>query len=121
MIAKLSQLFNFQIIETLKSFDRLHERSVNELFGLLQSLGSHSISPFELKKLLGLLQNDDDQSNDEKDRLAFPYKSQVVECINYMAKGTGRHVCRQYFDIRPKTDEGLAVPNIRQWTGPVHG
>jgi hypothetical protein len=102
-------------METLKSFERLNEKSVTELFALLQSLCSHSITPFELKKLLGLLQDDIDCE------VPFPYKSQVIDVINFMAKGIGRHICRQYFDIRPKTDEGLTVPNIRQWTGPVHG
>jgi hypothetical protein len=40
----------------LKSFDRLHERSVIQLFGLLSTLCSHSVTPLELKKLLALLQ-----------------------------------------------------------------
>ena len=105
-----------QIVETLKSFERLHEKSVIELFDLLQSLCTHSISPFELKKLLGLLQDEG-----EAGESPFPYKSQVIDVLNFMAKGTGRHVCRQYFDIRPKTEDGLGVPNIRQWVGPVHG
>jgi hypothetical protein len=41
-----------QIIETLKSFERLAEKSVTELFALLQSLCSHSITPFELKNVV---------------------------------------------------------------------
>ena len=58
--------------------------------------------------------------------LSFPCKSvfphlQLIEAVNALAKGSGRPVCRQYFDFRPKTDEGLSVPNIRQWSGPVHG
>jgi len=68
---------SFQIIETLKSFDRLHERSVAELFELLQCLCSHSVSTSELKNLLSLLQNDENVDG-EKDVIAFPYKSQVT-------------------------------------------
>ena len=67
---------DFQIISTLKSFDRLHERSVTELFELLQTLCSHSVSTSELKALLSLLQNEENFDG-EKDVIAFPYKNQV--------------------------------------------
>jgi len=44
-----------QVIDTLKSFERLSQKSITELFLLLQTLGNHSITSVELKKVIALL------------------------------------------------------------------
>lgn len=99
-----------RIVETLKkAHDRLDGKSAVELLLLLKSLGMHSITPAELKQVIALLKDE------------FPFKSHIIHVLSAMSKGDGFVVCRQYFDISPKTTEGLTVPQIRQWAGPVHG
>ena len=85
--------------------------------------GSHSISPYELKQLIMLLQkhpDEDDDDDDDQSGSRFPYKSHVIHVISSMAKNDGFDVCRQYFEIGPGV-EGLTVPQIRQWQGPLNG
>lgn len=97
------------IVETLqKAHMRLDGKSAIELLLLLKSLGMHSITPLELKHLIGLLKD------------AFPFKSHVIHVLSSMSKGDGFVVCRQYFDISASV-EGLSVPTIRQWAGPLTG
>ena len=83
----------------------------------IEQLGSHSISPFELKSLIGLLQLGNSGSDGES---PFPYKSHVIHVISSIAKGSGFSVCRDYFDI-PIDGRGITVPNLRSWSGPTHG
>lgn len=104
-----------QLVKVLSKFDRLHEKSAIEILKLIESLGTHSIEPVELKHLIALL----DQRHDEQDD-KFPYKSHVIHVISSMAKSDGYEVCREYFEIGNEI-KGLSVPNICQWPGPVSG
>ena len=79
----------------------------------METLGQHSLAAEELKLLLQLLQ---DQGGEEE----FPYKSHVIHIISTIAKGDGYEHCRHYFDIQESTD-GITVPSIGQWPGPVLG
>ena len=97
------------IVQTLKqAHQRLDGKSAIELLLLLKSLGMHSITPLELKHLIGLLKDE------------FPFKSHVIHVLSAMSKGDGFAVCRQYFDISAQVD-GLNVPQIRNWQGPITG
>ena len=97
------------IVTTLqKAHSRLDGKSAIEMLLLLKSLGMHSITPLELKNVIALLKD------------PFPFKSHVIHVLSSMSKGDGFVVCRQYFDISAK-DEGLTVPTIRQWPGPIAG
>ncbi len=106
------------VMRVLDLHSRLHDRSAVALLRLIESLGVHSISPYELKKLIMLLQ--DKEGDDGERTVRFPYRSHVIHVISSMAKNDGYDVCRQYFDIGPG-DKGLSVPTIRQWQGPGHG
>ena len=97
------------IINVLRTHHKLNQKTAIQLLKLLESLGSHSISPFELKQLISLLRDHQ-----------FPYKSHIIHIISSMAKGDGYTVCRNYFEL-PSGSQGLTVPNIRQWPGPVNG
>eukprot|EP00095_Tigriopus_kingsejongensis_P009861 snap_masked-scaffold853_size88743-processed-gene-0.4 protein:Tk09861 transcript:snap_masked-scaffold853_size88743-processed-gene-0.4-mRNA-1 annotation:"neurobeachin-like protein 1 isoform x3" len=109
-----------QLIKVLTCFESLHEKSGIEILKLIESLGTHSIEPVELKHLIALLDQKPDEEDGE-DKEKFPYKSHVIHVISSMAKSDGYDVCRQYFDIGIE-DKGLRVPNICQWTcGPVSG
>jgi hypothetical protein len=76
-------------------------------------MGQHSISAEELKLLLQLLQRRGEQAQ-------FPYRSHVIHIISTIARGDGFEHCRHYFDVQDPTD-GITVPSIGQWTGPVLG
>ena len=103
------------------SYKKLDPRCALQILKMIEALGQHSISPFELKQLIGLLQDKDFENQDSNDQLVgvkfpqkFPYKSHVIHVISSMARGSGFEVCRHYFDI-PLGSNGLTVPNIRQW------
>ena len=103
-----------KIVETLqKAHQRLDGKSAVELLLLLKSLGMHSINPLELKNIIALLKD------------PFPFKSHIIHVLSSMSKGHGFTVCRQYFDISnhnsDDTQNGITVPNIRQWSGPTAG
>ncbi len=106
-----------QVIECLRAHRRLRHGSALELLKLAEALGTHSISPYELKQLIMLLRPGSGGSNgDEK----FPYKSHVIHVISSMARRDGFEACRRYFDVGPDS-RGLSVPTIRDWTGPAAG
>ena len=106
--------------------NRLHGRSAVALLRLVECLGAHSIRPYELKKLIMLLQRRSSEDDADKDSASaasssFPLRSHVIHVMSSMAKNDGFDVCRQYFDIG-RRDKGLSVPNIRDWQpGPVSG
>ena len=112
------------LINALKDgYKKLDPKCAMEILKMIETLGQHSISPFELKQLIGLLQdkvNIDDNEEQSSTHTAFthhrkfPYKSHVIHVISSMARGSGFEVCRHYFDI-PLESAGLTVPNIRQW------
>ena len=114
------------LINSLKDgYRKLDPKCAMEILKMIETLGQHSISPYELKQLIGLLQDKED-GEDSKDGKAqsssaftthqrkFPYKSHVIHVISSMARGSGFEICRHYFDI-PLDSAGLTVPNIRQW------
>ena len=112
------------LINALKDgYKKLDPKCAMEILKMIETLGQHSISPFELKQLIGLLQDkvniDDNEEQSSTDTAfthhrKFPYKSHVIHVISSMARGSGFEVCRHYFDI-PLESAGLTVPNIRQW------
>ena len=113
------------VIDVLqRRHDRLHGRSAVALLRLVECLGAHSIRPYELKKLIMLLQRRSSEGDaDSAPALSssFPLRSHVIHVMSSMAKNDGFDVCRQYFDIG-RRDKGLSVPNIRDWQpGPVSG
>ena len=86
----------------------------------LKSLGQHSLSSSEMKILIKLLQNKPEDGLYPDNTTEFPYKSHVIHIISSIAKGDGFEHCKHYFDIQESTD-GVTVPSIREWPGPVQG
>ncbi len=105
-----------QLIECLKTHTRLHHRTAVELLKLIESLGCHSIGPYELKQLITLLRPTKGESDEDK----FPYRSHVIHVISSMARRDGYEACRRYFDIG-RDSKGISIPAIREWQGPVSG
>ena len=108
------------IITTLKSHERLQKLSAEFLLKLVESLGQHSLSSSEMKILIKLLQNKPEDGLYPDHTTEFPYKSHVIHIISSIAKGDGFEHCKHYFDIQESTD-GVTVPSIREWPGPVQG
>ena len=108
------------IITTLKSHERLQRLSAEFLLKLVESLGQHSLSSSEMKILIKLLQNKPEDGLYPDNTTEFPYKSHVIHIISSIAKGDGFEHCKHYFDIQEPTD-GVTVPSIREWPGPVQG
>jgi len=108
-----------QIIECLKKHSRLRHRTAIELLKLVERLGVHSITPFELKQRIMLLGEAKVGTPDSQNE-GFPYKSHVIHVVSSMAKGDGYESCRRYFDLA-KGSKGLSVPGIRDLTPPQTG
>jgi hypothetical protein len=108
-----------QLIQCLKEHGRLRHRTVIELLRLIESLGTHSIRPYELKQLITLLREATTGTPDS-DGGRFPYKSHVIHVISSMAKGDGYEECRRYFDVG-KGCKGITVPGIRDLSPPTSG
>ncbi|XP_014667639.1 PREDICTED: neurobeachin-like protein 1 [Priapulus caudatus] len=89
---------------------QISPRAVEQLFNLLELLGSHSITATELKQLLSLLRLDEDGKQ-------FPYMSRLMHAMSVMARKEGGYeAALHYFDIQGQ-DEGLLIPGIRKWAG----
>ena len=112
------------IINTLKSHERLQKSSAEFLLKLIESLGQQSLTADEMKLLIRLLQNKTDQDQGAGDihdnTTEFPYKSHVIHIISSIAKGDGYEHCNNYFDLQEATD-GISVASIREWAGPGQG
>ena len=107
-----------ELVETLKSHGRLDPRAAMEILKTIEALGSHSISPYELKQLISLLQQD---RADVERQEAFPYKSHVIHVVSSIAKGTGYAICRNYFDIPPDAIQGRDDIIISSYTVKTKG
>ena len=97
-------------------YKKLDPRCALQILKMIEALVQHSISPFELKQLIGLLQDKDFENQDSNNQLVgvkfpqkFPYKSHVIHVISSMARGSGFEVCRHYFDIRTQGDLTLII------------
>ncbi len=110
-----------ELVECLKAHQGLAHRSSVELLRLSESLGTHSITPYELKQFIMLLRPSVREVNDSSEQQKkFPYKSHVIHVISSMAKRDGYEACRRYFDVGAGC-KGLSVPGIREWQGPLAG
>ena len=105
-----------QVIECLREHGRLRHASALELLKMAESLGTHSISPYELKQLVMLLRPGSGEGGDSR----FPYKSHVIHIVSSMARRDGYEACRRYFEVGPES-RGLSVPGIRDWSAPAAG
>ncbi|XP_046650912.1 neurobeachin-like protein 1 isoform X2 [Daphnia pulicaria] len=98
------------VISVLEFHAKLNIRSIKQMLRLIQSLGSHSITAAELKLILRLMRD----TNDEE----FPYSSYVLHCLSSMAKKDAAcQECHYYFDIQYET-EGISISDIAQWQNP---
>lgn len=108
------------VISVLEFHAKLNIRSIKQMLRLIQSLGSHSITAAELKLILRLMRDTNDEevlyeigfchgsfNVIEKKKLCdfqFPYSSYVLHCLSSMAKKDAAcQECHYYFDIQYET------------------
>ncbi|MFT7805427.1 neurobeachin-like protein 2 isoform X1 [Arapaima gigas] len=94
------------LLEVLADPGRLDRQCAEALLNLLQDLGSLSLQPHELKRLLRLLR---------AERGTHPYCGRVVRALSAMAAREGCSAL-QYFDLTPPM-AGIMVPSIQRWPG----
>ena len=83
-----------EAITALERHQKLNIQSIQQLLRLIQSLGSHSITAAELKLILRLMR-------EAEDDVEFPYSSYVLHCLSSMAKKDAAcQECHYYFDIQ---------------------
>ncbi|XP_060777738.1 neurobeachin-like protein 2 isoform X2 [Neoarius graeffei] len=90
--------------------ERLERQCADALLGLVQELGSLSLRPHHLKRLLSLLRTNPGSS-------PHPYCTRTVRALAAMAAHahTGTSAL-QYFDLTPPM-AGIMVPTINRWPG----
>ncbi|XP_067686159.1 neurobeachin-like protein 1 [Haliotis asinina] len=97
------------ILMVLDRERQIDHKAVGHLIGLLESLGTHSVTASELKQLTGHLRLDEE----EKQR---PYCTRFMRAVSTMARREGREGALHFFDIQEPAD-GISLPGIRKWPG----
>ncbi|XP_062913312.1 neurobeachin-like protein 2 isoform X1 [Mobula hypostoma] len=96
------------VLTSLGCHPQLDRKCSENLIDLLQSLGSLSIQPPELRQLIKLLRTDDGKTH--------PYTTRVIRALSAMAKKDSSETVLQYFDLTPSM-AGIMVPTIHKWPG----
>ncbi|XP_072905355.1 neurobeachin-like protein 2 isoform X3 [Hemitrygon akajei] len=96
------------VLTSLGCHAQLDRKCSENLIDLLQSLGSLSIQPPELRQLIKLLRTDDSK--------AHPYTTRVIRALSAMARKDNSESVLQYFDLTPSM-AGIMVPTIHKWPG----
>ncbi|XP_012510487.1 PREDICTED: neurobeachin-like protein 1 [Propithecus coquereli] len=98
-----------RIIETLDSHSFLHRTCAENLIAIHGSLGSHSVSSEEIRRLLRLLRVDESE-------YIHPYITPVTRAILTMARKLSLESALQYFNLSHSM-AGISVPPIQKWPG----
>ncbi|XP_060592045.1 neurobeachin-like protein 1, partial [Ruditapes philippinarum] len=76
---------------------QINPAAVSHLIGLLESLGTQSITAIELKQLIGLLRLDDEEKQNT-------YCSRLMRAMSTMARREGKEGALHFFNIQDPTD-----------------
>ncbi|KAH3749057.1 hypothetical protein DPMN_183547, partial [Dreissena polymorpha] len=97
------------ILTVLVREQQINSAAVGHLIGLLESLGTQSITAMELKQLIGLLKLDPDGKQ-------YPHCSRLMHAMSTMARREGKEGALHFFNIQDISD-GIRLPGIRKWPG----
>ncbi|XP_066264160.1 neurobeachin-like protein 1 isoform X5 [Branchiostoma lanceolatum] len=97
------------ILTVLAQERRVNKEAIMHLLSLLECLGSHSISPMELKHLVMLMR---DTVTGEQ----MSYTQEVIQALCTMARKETNREALHYFDLQHRTS-GITVPCINKWPG----
>lgn len=98
-----------QALAVLEHHQQLHRACAENLFGLVGSLGSQSLSARELLGFLHLLRPQESSQ-------AHPYVGPVLRALLAMVRKQGLESAMQYFDLSPSM-AGIVVPTVQRWPG----
>ncbi|XP_052812655.1 neurobeachin-like protein 1 isoform X3 [Mya arenaria] len=88
---------------------QISHTAVGNLIGLLECLGTQSITAIELKQLIGLLRMDEEGNQNS-------YCSRLMRAMSTMARREGKEGALHFFNLHEPTD-GILLPGIRKWPG----
>ncbi|KAK3582874.1 hypothetical protein CHS0354_012486 [Potamilus streckersoni] len=97
------------ILTVLGRERQINSKAVGNLIGLLEGLGTHSITATDLKQLISLL-----KLNEEENQNA--YSTRLMRAISTMARREGKEGALRFFNLQEPTD-GISLPGIRKWPG----
>ncbi|XP_075403354.1 neurobeachin-like protein 2 isoform X1 [Tenrec ecaudatus] len=104
------------LLETLSAGPALGARCQEQLLALLQVLGSVSLRPLELRRLLrpppGL-----DSCSDAAEASKARHAAAIIRTLSGMARHQGPARALRYFDLAPGM-AGIMVPPVQRWPGP---
>lgn len=100
------------ILIVLEREKQIDSAAVSHLIGLLESLGTQSITAMELKQMIGLLRLDADGNQ----CLESTCCNGLVRAMSTMARREGKEGVLHFFSIQEQTD-GILLPGIRKWPG----
>ncbi|KAL5005989.1 hypothetical protein ScPMuIL_017147 [Solemya velum] len=99
------------VLTVLGRQKQINLRAVGHLIGLMESLGTQSISATELKQLICVFKLDEENKPN-------PYTTRLMHAISTMARREGKEGALHFFNIH-KPSEGIVLPGIRKWPGPA--
>ncbi|XP_013384976.1 neurobeachin-like protein 1 [Lingula anatina] len=97
------------VLQVLRQEKQMDAETFACLVGLLEKLGSHSISAADLKQLMSLFKEEEVGYRHEP-------RMQLMHALSSMAKKEGRENAQHYFDLQ-HPDAGISFPGIRKWPG----
>ncbi|KAK7111968.1 hypothetical protein V1264_011504 [Littorina saxatilis] len=99
------------IITVLGRQKQIDHKAVGHLIGLLEVLGTLSITAGELKQLISLF-----RISEEGEQM--PYTTRLMRAISTMARREGKDTALYFFDLQNPLD-CISLPAIRKWPGPA--
>lgn len=100
-----------QIVTVLRRQKQINSKAVGHLIGLLETLGTLSITARELKQLISLFVVDDEGKQN-------PYTTRLMRAIATMARREGKDTALNFFDLH-KPSDCISLPAVRKWLGPA--
>ncbi|XP_006893098.1 PREDICTED: LOW QUALITY PROTEIN: neurobeachin-like protein 2 [Elephantulus edwardii] len=104
------------LLETLSTGRALGARCREQLLALLQALGSVSLRPLELRRLLRPPPGLDSEPGGAEAGNAW-HAGFVIRALSGMARHQGPVRALRYFDLTPGM-AGIMVPSVQRWPGP---
>ncbi|XP_076450797.1 neurobeachin-like protein 1 [Babylonia areolata] len=99
------------IITVLGRQKQIDHKAVGHLIGLLETLGTLSMTAGELKQLISLFRVDEEGKQ-------MPYTTRLMRAIATMARREGKETALNFFDLQSPMDS-IALPAVRKWPGPA--
>lgn len=99
------------IITVLGRQKQIDHKAVGHLIGLLETLGTLSMTAGELKQLISLFRIDEEGKQ-------IPYTTRLMRAIATMARREGKETALNFFDLQNPMD-CISLPALRKWPGPA--